>query len=68
MERHSVVVGKKNRGWQAVDEVLLLFNHREKKAIKGYQEFIRDGMNMGQRDDLIGGGLIRSAGGWEGVQ
>jgi hypothetical protein len=32
-----------------------------------YREFIEDGLNMGRREDLTGGGLRRSAGGWEGV-
>jgi hypothetical protein len=29
--------------------------------------YIEDGFNMGRREDLTGGGLRRSAGGWEGV-
>ncbi len=28
--------------------------------------YIEDGFNMGRREDLPGGGLRRSAGGWEG--
>ena len=28
---------------------------------------LKDGFNMGRREDLTGGGLRRSAGGWEGV-
>ncbi|NOR05013.1 MAG: hypothetical protein GQ575_01740 [Deltaproteobacteria bacterium] len=35
--------------------------------MRRYQEFIKDGFNMGRREDLTGGGLRRSAGGWEGV-
>ena len=29
--------------------------------------YIEDGFNMGRREDLTGGVLKRSAGGWEGV-
>jgi hypothetical protein len=29
--------------------------------------YIEDGFNMGRREDLTGGGLRRSTGGWEGV-
>ena len=35
--------------------------------MRRYREFIEDGFNMGRREDLTGGGLRRSAGGWEGV-
>jgi len=37
------------------------------EAVRQYREFIEDGFNMGRREDLTGGGLGRSAGGWEGV-
>ena len=30
-----------------------------------YREFLKDGIGMGKRFDLSGGGLKRSAGGWE---
>jgi putative transposase len=45
-----------------------LFGDSRWKAIQRYREFIRDGMEMGKREDLVGGGLLRSAGGWEGVR
>ena len=35
--------------------------------MRRYRKFIEDGFNMGRREDLTGGGLRRSAGGWEGV-
>jgi len=28
---------------------------------------VEDGFNMGRRENLTGGGLRRSAGGWEGI-
>lgn len=65
---HSVLVGKIKRDWQSVDDVLLRFSSKRRAAIAGYRKFIRDGVRMGRRDDLIGGGLRRSAGGWEGIK
>jgi hypothetical protein len=35
--------------------------------VRRYRELIEDGFNIGRREDLTGGGLRRSAGGWEGV-
>ena len=65
---HSVVVGKKEREWQKVEEVLARFSSTRREAVTKYRKFIRDGVGMGKRDDLRGGGLRRSAGGWEGVR
>jgi hypothetical protein len=38
---------------------------KKREAVR--REFIEDGFNMGRCEDLTGGGLRRSAGGWEGV-
>lgn len=65
---HSVIVGKRNRSWQTVDDVLLLFSEKKGEAIKWYRGFIVDGFLEGAREELEGGGLKRSAGGWEGVK
>ncbi len=35
-----------------------------KTAVKKYQAFTKDGLHQGRRPDLIGGGLVRSAGDW----
>jgi REP element-mobilizing transposase RayT len=34
------------------------------RASQRYEEFVRDGIPQGRRPDLVGGGLIRSLGGW----
>lgn len=65
---HSVIVGKKKRNWQSVDEVLLKFSPKKASAITRYRKFVKDGIGMGQREDLTEGGLKRSAGGWEGIR
>lgn len=65
---HSVVMGKRKNEWQNVDEVLIRFGDTKREAIKRYYKFILDGWGSPERDDLEGGGLKRSAGGWEGVR
>jgi putative transposase len=64
---HSVLVGCRRRTWQDRDEILSHFGLKKREAVRQYREFIEDGFNMGRREDLTGGGLRRSAGGWEGV-
>lgn len=64
---HAVLVGKKKADWQGVDEVLERFGRRRREAVARYREFVSAGWNQGRRDDLSGGGLVRSAGGAEEV-
>ncbi len=65
---HAALVGRLSRPWQDVDEVLSRFGTRRKQAIRGYREFVADGLDQGRRPDLMGGGLIRSVGGWQAVK
>ncbi len=61
---HADIMGTTKREWYISEEVLSYFGERKVAARKSYLTFIEDGQNMGQRADLIGGGLKRSAGGW----
>jgi putative transposase len=61
---HSAVIGKVKRDWQQVDYVLGFFGKRKFEARKAYQHFVEQGVDQGRRPELIGGGLIRSVGGW----
>ncbi len=65
---HSAIMGKVAREWQDTDHVLSLFGSRLSAARSGYQLYVQDGIAMGRRKDLIGGGLIRSHGGWAAVR
>jgi putative transposase len=65
---HSALMGKRVREWQVVDGVLGQFARRAATARATYRAFVRDGIAMGRRPTLVGGGLIRSLGGWEAVQ
>jgi hypothetical protein len=60
---HSTLLGVAERPWQDADAVLARFAGTLGKARKGYGEFILAGTDQGHRDELSGGGLIRSAGG-----
>jgi len=64
---HSALVGAVPRPWQSVAEVLGLFGGTPRACRQRYQRFVAGGVGQGQRPELQGGGLRRSAGGWAGV-
>jgi len=55
-------MGRREVLWQRVSEVLEYFGQGVKKARCGYGQFMEEGSLQGKRDDLKGGGLIRSLG------
>jgi REP element-mobilizing transposase RayT len=61
---HSVVLNRVKNQWQDRKYVLNWFGQKEREAQKAYREFVREGIAVGKRPDLTGGGLIRSMGGW----
>ncbi len=61
---HAVIMGKECRPWQDRDAILVLFGKVEGQAKKHYRQFVEDGLAMGKRADLTGGGLLKSQGGW----
>lgn len=64
---HGVITGKVDYRWQDRGYVLRWFGGREKEAVKAYREFVREGVSVGRRPELVGGGLVRSLGGWSEV-
>src|SRR5512146_1456322 len=62
---HSAVVGLVPRPFQAVTDILGAFDKNVRRARRRYREFVADGASQGRRPELQGGGLRRSAGGWE---
>lgn len=60
-------VGSRRESWQDVSEVLERFGRRKREAVARYRECVIAGWNQGRREDLTGGGLLRSAGGPEEV-
>ncbi len=57
---HAVLLGHRPFEGQPVDEVLARFGKRLTAAQNHYREFVADGITMGKRPELVGGGLRRS--------
>jgi REP element-mobilizing transposase RayT len=64
---HSAILGIVTRPWQATPHVLACFGRRA-AARRAYREFLAAGIRLGRRPELVGGGLVRSAGGWSEVR
>ncbi|MEJ2276527.1 MAG: transposase [Candidatus Lokiarchaeota archaeon] len=65
---HAVILKKRKHRWQNTEYVLNLFAKKGSLACKRYREFVKKGISHGRRPDLVGGGLIRSQGGWSVVK
>ena len=63
---HSALVGKVKRGWQNTEYVLTFFGDSDNSR-KNYSRYVGKGIDQGRRPELVGGGLIRSMGGWSAV-
>jgi putative transposase len=65
---HGVILGTIKNAWQDRESVLAQFGDREGDATTGYRRFVAEGVELGRRPELVGGGLIRSLGGWSEVK
>ncbi len=65
---HSVLMGSRKREWQDTDYVLKYFGEQRHSARRHYEAFVEKGFRQGRREDLAGGGLIRSLGGWRAIK
>jgi len=65
---HGYVLGKRQSPWLAIGEVLGWFGRTEKSARAAYRRFVAGGKDQGRRPELVGGGLVRSQGGWSAVK
>lgn len=61
-------MGNYQRDFQNTDYVLSLFGKNVSTARKAYRAYVQKGISQGRRPELVGGGLIRSAGGWAAVK
>ena len=61
---HSALVGRQSYAWQDTNAVLGHFARRRRAAQRAYRDFVEAGISMGRRPELVGGGLVRSLGGW----
>jgi putative transposase len=62
---HAVMMGKSMAEWQDSAKVLGVFDSRISIARRQYRAFVKKGIATGRRPELVGGGLVRSAGGWK---
>ena len=65
---HSVLTAGNKNNWQDVNYVLSFFAETIRSARKKYLAYVERGMNQGRRPELVGGGLIRSLGGWREIK
>lgn len=65
---HAGLTGKHVYAWHDCSAVLSLFSRQRKVAIRRYREFIQDGISNGVNQNLSGGGLVRSYGGWDSIK
>jgi len=65
---HSAILGRRKNDWQDTQYILRLFGNKQRSARGKYREFVRKGIEKGRCPELIGGGLLRSQGGWAAVK
>ena len=61
-------MGKNKREWQEVDYILKFYDSKYLTARRRYRGYVEKGLGDGRRPELVGGGLVRSAGGWSVAQ
>jgi hypothetical protein len=57
-------MGKRKNDWQDSQYVLRLFGESVSATRRSYGAYVAKGVSQGRRSDLVGGGLVRSVGGW----
>ena len=65
---HAALLGLREAAWQDTAFVLGQFGRDEVRARRAYRQFVTEGVRQGRREELSGGGLVRSAGGWEAIE
>lgn len=61
---HSALAVRDKNSWQDAGYVLSYFGDSLRVARKKYLAYVETGMSQGRRPELVGGGLVRSLGGW----
>ena len=65
---HGILMGRIKYSWQDTDYVLSGFGKRAGPARRVYGRYVSEGIKQGNRPELVGGGLVRSLGGWSAVK
>jgi len=64
----AALMGKRSCDWMDTKYVLSCFGKTVSKARNCYNSYVKEGSELGKRPELVGGGLIRSLGGWEAIR
>ena len=64
---HGAILGTQAHDWVDRKYVLGWFGPTEAQAKADYRRFVEKGAGLGSQPELVGGGLIRSMGGWSHV-
>lgn len=64
---HRDIIGKAENPWMGAEYILAQFGTDRRSALREYRRFMREGILQGRMQELTGGGLIRSQGGWSQV-
>ena len=64
---HAALLGEREAPFQDTAFVLGQFGSEVGRARRAYRRFVAEGVRQGRREDLSGGGLVRSAGGWKAI-
>ena len=64
---HGVLMGRIKNDWQDRNYMLSWFGKKEGEARRAYRRYLAEGINQGRRPELVGGGVVRSYGGWSAV-
>jgi putative transposase len=65
---HRQLLARKTLEWQDTAYILKLFSESAGIARGRYRKFVKEGVALGRRKDLVGGGLVRSYRGWEEIK
>lgn len=65
---HAYILGEQTNDWQDIHYPLQWFGKQKRKTRQKYLDYVKEGISEGKREDLTGGGLLRTAGGWKGLK
>ena len=65
---HATILGNQINLWQDRDSVLAQFGNREMEAMEAYRRYVGEGVGLGRRPELVGGGRSRTGGEWFAVR
>ena len=65
---HTFIMGRRKNDWQVTEYVLKQFGSPKRAGRSRYRQFVQKGIGDGRQPQLVGGGLIRSLGGWSEVK